>query len=350
MAHSICELAARKKFTVMKRTEYDDAIKALMQDPLYKVEMLTTAAAYVQYLTEKVMSFDAMPHVTQEVKVDFSEYVPQGFGTSDCVIIGGDTLIVVDYKHGKGVRVSAIGNSQMRLYALGALKHYAPLFGNQIKKVITAIVQPRISEEVSEEVLTVETLNAWGESIKPVAQEAYYGPGNFVPGDWCRFCRGKAQCRARADKNTALEEFKDIGFSIPDAPPLTEAEIADLIHRGADLVAWYNDLKDYAVQTILAGGNIPGYKVVAGKSNRAFSDTDKALSILEEAGYPAGIIYERKPKTLAQLEKLVGKKDFAELVGGMIIRPAGKPTLTEENDPREAYSPAAVDFEGVDDG
>jgi hypothetical protein len=236
----------------------------------------------------------------------------------------------------------------MRLYALGALKLYYSIFGDGIKNIVTAIVQPRISEEVSEEHLTADTLRAWGDSIKPVAQEAFYGPGKFNPGDWCCFCRGKAQCRARAGKNTALEEFKGMGTS--NTTPLSEAEIGDLLQRGADLVAWYNDLKSYAMQTILAGGTIPGYKVVAGKSNRVFSDVDTAMRTLEYAGYPAGILYDHKPKSLAQLEKVVGKKDFADLVGSLVIRPMGNPTLTDENDPREAYNPVANDFRGVGNG
>ena len=140
--------------------------------------------------------------------MDFGEYVPEGFGTCDNVMIGGDTLSIVDYKHGKGVPVSAVGNPQMRLYALGALKRYAPVFGDAIKKVRMSIDQPRL-DSYTTDTITVEELMAWGESIKPIAQKAFSGLGEFVPGDHCRFCRGKAQCRARANTNTALEDFKD---------------------------------------------------------------------------------------------------------------------------------------------
>ena len=150
------------------------------------------------------MAYDTAPTVAVEVQVDFSDYVPEGFGTCDCCIIGGDLLSIVDYKHGKGVPVSAVGNPQMRLYALGALHRYAPVFGDTIKRVRMTIDQPRLDSYTTDEI-TVDELRAWGESIKPIAQKAFSGLGEFVPGDHCRFCRGKAQCRARANINTALE-------------------------------------------------------------------------------------------------------------------------------------------------
>ncbi len=156
------------------------------------------------------------PLVAAEVRVDFAEYVPEGFGTCDCVMLGGDTLDIVDYKHGKGVPVAAEGNAQMRLYALGALLKYEPFYGGMIQNVRMTIVQPRIQDVPSSETLTVDALKAWGESVKPIAQKAFSGFGEFVPGDHCRFCRGKAQCRARAAANTALEDFKDCLLPTPE--------------------------------------------------------------------------------------------------------------------------------------
>lgn len=188
-AHSVCELYARKKFTVMTNRKFNAELKMLKERPYYADEMLKTAETYVEYLTEKAMSYKEKPYVTQEIKVDFSDYVPEGFGTCDCVMIGGDTLHITDYKHGKGVPVSAVGNPQMRLYALGALKFFAPVFGDTIKNVSMGICQPRLSEEASEEHLTVDELKMWGESIKPLAKEAHDGPGVFCPGEHCRFCQ-----------------------------------------------------------------------------------------------------------------------------------------------------------------
>lgn len=359
LAHCICELYGRKRFTVMRPSEFEKEMQQLKTDPLFQSEMLTTAQFYVQYLEEKINEFPAKPFVTFEIKVDFSDYVPEGFGTCDCAIIGGNTLRITDYKHGKGVFVSSVNNSQMRLYALGALKFFSAVYGDTIENVVMAIVQPRISEDVTEERMTVEELRAWGDAVRDKAQRAYSGIGaTFEPGDWCRFCRGKAVCKARAKKNCAFEDFKDAvpqsaardGATPPGTQILSNVEIADLLVRAADLVKWYSDLKDYAQQEILAGREIPGWKVVAGKSVRAFTDTDAAFNAIRAAGYDDVMLYDRKPKTLAALEKLVGKKNFEAIAGQFITRPMGAPTLVESSDPRSAYSPAAADFGGVGNG
>ena len=318
LAHSICELKTLKKFTVMTSRTYTTRLNKLKKDPLYSEEMDKTSDLYIEHLTEQAMLYDSTPTVVAEVQVDFGEYVPEGFGTCDNVMIGGDTLSITDYKHGKGVPVSAVGNPQMRLYALGALKRYAPVFGDAIKKVRMSIDQPRL-DSYTTDTITVEELLAWGENIKPIAQKAFSGLGEFVPGDHCRFCRGKAQCRARANTNTALEDFKDCvpAASVPpDAmapqefsrigphgnevhPLLSDAEIGDLLIRGKELVAWYKDLEESATQALLDGKPIEGWKLVAGR------------------------------------------------IGGYVTKPLGKPTLALSTDKREAYNPAAADFAGV---
>ena len=365
LAHAIAELKVLKKSTVMTNRTYNSRLNKLKKDPSYNPEMDKTTDLYLEYINELVMGYDNTPTVAVEVQVDFSAYVPEGFGTCDCCIIGGDTLSIVDYKHGKGVPVAAKGNPQMRLYALGALNRYAPIFGGTIKNVRMSIMQPRLDPEPSTDTITVEELRAWGESIKPTAQKAFSGLGEFVPGDHCRFCRGKAQCRARAGVNTALEDFagcvpagslspeelqsmeaaKASGMEAPGL--LTDEEIGDLLVRGKLLVQWYKDLEEYATTALLNGKPIPGWKLVAGRSDRAFTDQDAALKAIMEAGYDEAVIYERKPLTLAQLEKLMGKKPFEEAVGGYVIKPPGKPKLAEASDKREAYNPAAADFSGV---
>lgn len=288
-----------------------------------------------------------------EVRVDFSDYVPEGFGTCDCIMIGGDTLSIIDYKNGKGVPVSAENNSQMRLYALGALKRYVSVFGDSIRYVSMTIDQPRIQDEPNTEKITVEELLAWGKSIKPIAEKAYNGPGEFCPGEHCRFCRGKAQCRARANENTALEEFKDcVPANGSDAPKfgqgvLSDEEIGDLLKRGEGLIRWYKDLEDYALNALLHGQQIPGWKAVAGRSNRTFIDQEAALAAIIAAGYDDCLVYERKPKTLSELEKLMGKSEFAEKVGKFIAKPQGKPTLAPLSDKRESYNLAVNDFAEV---
>lgn len=363
LAHAIGELKVLKKCTPMSSRTYNTRLNKLKKNPLYTPEMDKTTDLYLEHITEQVMAYDSAPTVAVEVKVEFTDYVPEGFGTCDCCIIGGDLLSIVDYKHGKGVPVSAVGNPQMRLYALGALRRYAPVFGDAIKRVRMTIDQPRLDSYTTDEI-TVEELRAWGESIKPIAQKAFSGLGEFVPGDHCRFCRGKAQCRARANINTALEDFKDCvpaGKATPeqlaqaeqdgqDGIPvtlLTDAEIGNLLERGKLLVQWYKDLEAYATEALLAGKEIPGWKLVAGRSNRTFTDQDAAIQAVIAAGYDEALVYDRKPKTLSELEKLMGKAEFAEKIGGFVTKPLGKPTLAPASDNREVYNSAAADFAGV---
>ena len=344
LAHAICELKVLKKFTPMSLRTYTPRINKLKKDPLYNPEMDKTSDLYVEHLVEQAMTYESTPNVAAEVRVDLSDYIPEGFGTCDCIMIGGDTLSITDYKHGKGVPVSAVENPQMRLYALGALKRYRLIYGDRIQKIRMTIDQPRIQDEVSSETISVDELLAWGESIKPIAQQAYAGLGTFCPGEHCRFCRGKAQCRARAEQNTALEEFKGCTST------LSAEEIGDLLTRGKDLVAWYKDLEEYALKTLLDGGEIAGWKAVAGRSVRSFSDPDAAIAAVIAAGYDESLVYDRKPKTLSELEKLMGKADFADKVGAFVVKPIGKPTLAPMSDKREAYSPAASDFAEVGNG
>lgn len=361
LAHALCELKVMKKFTNSLNTRtYNSRLNKLKKEQLYADEMDRTSDLYVEHLTEKAMGYDSPPLVNAEVKVDFSEYVPDGFGTCDCIMIGGDMLDITDYKNGSGVPVSAVNNPQMRLYALGALKKYEPFYGGMIKRVRMTIDQPHLQDEPESETITVDELKVWGEKIKPIAQIAYSGFGEFKPGDHCRFCRGKAQCRARADANTALEDFKDLLLPTAknikqsqqnagaDAPAmLTHDEIGELLVRGQHLVQWYKDLEEYALGALLNGEEIAGWKAVAGRSNRTFSDQAAALAAVIAAGYDESLVYERKPKTLTELEELMGKKDFAEKIGQFVIKPLGKPTLAPMSDKREPYSTAAADFSEI---
>lgn len=357
LAHAVCELVARKHFTPMSTRKYNAELKKLRANDLWDEAMAKTADFYLDFLTRKAMTYGQRPYVALEVKVDLTDWIPEGFGTCDCAMIGGDTLHITDYKHGKGVVVSAEGNPQMRLYALGALAKYRPIYGDSIKFVSMAIVQPRVTEDVSEERLTVEELLAWGESIKPLAQRAFAGLGDFVPGEHCRFCRGRAQCRARAEMHTALEEFSgcvpagrltlDQQAARPEKDLLSDEEVADLLERGAGLIQWYEDLQAYALGAILAGKNIPGYKVIAGRSNRAFIDEERALAVLKDAGYDEAILYDRRAKSLAQLEEMLGKQTFADLLGDMVTKPQGKPKLVTAASKGEPYNTAVADFAGV---
>lgn len=357
LAHSVCELFARKKFTIVKPSTHNAALRKLKKQELWNDEMQTTAASYVDHLMERFMAFPSKPYIVFEVKVDITDYVPEAFGTCDCVMIGGDELIITDYKHGKGVPVSPENNPQMMLYALGALKLYRPVYGDAIRRVSMYIDQPRLDSYEGYS-LTVDELLAWGENeVKPKAALAFAGLGSFNPGEHCRFCRAKAQCRARAGVHTALEDFKDAllptpenrqrGGAAADAPPLlTDAEIGDLLTRGKTLADWYRGLEEYALTTLLNGGAIPGYKAVEGASKTAFApDYDAAAAVLIEAGYDRAALYRKVPETLTGLDKLVGgRAKLKELLGDHLYKPAGKPTLAPESDKRPPYSSAAADF------
>jgi hypothetical protein len=331
LAHEIAELKLRKHFTTpMGPKQYNTALKKLQSKPLYDPEMLTHTDAYLEYIQSVVHSYPSPPYVTVEKRLNYSQYVPEGFGTGDCIVIGGKVLNVIDFKYGKGVPVDADQNPQMMLYALGALAEYSMLYA--IDTVKMAIVQPRLNN-TSEFEVYAEDLQAWGESIKPIAQTAFDGGGEFCSGDWCKFCRAKAQCRARSTTMTALEAF---GKKLP--PLLTNDEVGDILTRAQTLKAWVADLENYALTALLQGEEVAGWKAVEGRSNRQFDDTDKAFADLIKAGIDEAVLYERKPITLTSVEKLLGKAKFVELTGSHVIKPPGKPTLAPEKDKREAIA------------
>lgn len=345
VAHSVCEITAKKKFKKVKAAEYNRVIKKLKTDAVWDDEMLHTAETYVEHLTELAMEFANEPYIAFEVKVDISDYVPEAFGRCDCVMFGGDTLIITDYKHGKGVPVSPDENPQLMLYALGALKLYKPLFGVALKKVAVYIDQPRIGA-YDGWTCTVDELLAWGESVKPKAQMAFMGFGEYHAGDWCRFCRANGICKAQAEQR--IGAFDDFSAAVGNPTALlSPSEMGEVLKRGETLVSWYETVREKALESLLNGEKIPGYKVVEGRSTRCWTDQDKALDKLQESGVDRAVIYDSVPKTLAQLEKLLGTARFKELVGEFVTKPQGKPTLALETDSRKEFNSAAADFAGV---
>lgn len=345
VAHSVCEITAKKKFKKVKAAEYNRVIKKLKTDAVWDDEMLHTAETYVEHLTELAMEFANEPYIAFEVKVDISDYVPEAFGRCDCVMFGGDTLIITDYKHGKGVPVSPDENPQLMLYALGALKLYKPLFGVALKKVAVYIDQPRIGA-YDGWTCTVDELLAWGESVKPKAQMAFMGFGEYHAGDWCRFCRANGICKAQAEQQ--IGAFDDFSAAVGNPTALlSPSEMGEVLKRGETLVSWYETVREKALESLLNGEKIPGYKVVEGRSTRCWTDQDKALDKLQESGVDRAVIYDSVPKTLVQLEKLLGTARFKELVGEFVTKPQGKPTLALETDSRKEFNSAAADFAGV---
>lgn len=353
LAHAIAELKARKYFTEpMSTRSFNSRLKKLKEDPNYDKGMDAVTDTYLEYLKSLAMSYGSVqPFVALETRVNFEDYVPEGFGTADCVIIGADRMCVVDYKNGAGVLVAAEANPQMMLYALGALKVFAPIYGDSIRNIHLSIVQPNAGG-IREWGCTVDDLREWGETVvKPAASLAWEGKGDVAPGDWCRFCRARARCSARAKQMLELEPLKGAipeGNSCdPEDSVLTDAQVGDVLTRALDLEAWVKDLKDYALTASLHGHQIAGWKAVEGRSSREWADQDAAFTTLQDRGIPEALLWERKPASVAGLEKALGKKDFEEASSGLVVKRPGKPALVPESDKRPPYSPAAAAFEAV---
>lgn len=338
LAHAIGELKLRKYFLEpMGARTFNARLNKLKKDeqyfhegaPTYQDEMLKYTDEYLEYVKGAAMEYKEKPYVAVEKRVDFSTIVPSGFGTCDCVLLGNDTMHVIDFKYGKGVPVSAIRNAQMMLYAFGALHEYSILY--PIKTIKLSIVQPRI-DNISTWELYADDLLEWGENVvKPKAQAAYEGEGEFVPGEHCKFCKLKGNCRARAE-----EAFSMIVKAEKPPATLTPGELADALEKADMLAAWAKDVQEYSLTSILDGGEIPGWKAVHGRSVRRFTDTEAAFKAIIGSGVDEAMLYERKPLTLAAIEKVMGKKPFADVAGAFVETPPGKPTLVPESDKREA--------------
>jgi len=340
LAHELCELKLKKYTTVMPKGTYTRAHNKIMKSELWQNEMESTSETYLEYVKEIMLSCEIAPAVLIEKRVDFSRYVPEGFGTADCLVLAGDTLHVIDYKHGKGVVVDADHNPQMMLYALGAMDELSLLY--RFKSVHMVIVQPRVNN-ISEFTMTADELRDWGESVvKPKAEAAVSGKGEFEAGDWCRFCRAKQQCKTRYESNDSL--YPELSAQ-HDPRLITLDELGEYLRRGRDMAAWLEDMKEYALSEALAGADVPGWKAVEGRGSRVFTDTDEAVDILIKNGIDESVLYERRVLTLAQMEKAVGKKAFGEIVGNLVVKNPGKPTLVEESDkrPKITNQPTAAD-------
>ena len=335
LAHELAELKVRNCFypeDVSKR-KLTFAIKKFKENGLWNDEMLGHTDTYIDYIRDVSNRLPSKPYVEVEKRVDYGEYAPDGFGTADCIMVQGEMLHVIDFKYGKGVPVSAEMNPQLMLYALGAYESCKMLY--PIKKIKLSIVQPRLPDDISEWGCSIEELLRFGESVKERAALALDGSGEFNPGEkQCRFCRAKAQCRARAEENVRL------AFMTDTKPPLlNNEEIGQYLLQGEDVARWLKDVQEYALAECLAGKEIPGWKAVEGKGSRNWTDMDAAFEKLEKSGVIAEeMLWERKPLTLAQVEKEVGKKDFVDAVGEFIVRKPGKPALVKESDKREAIT------------
>ena len=335
-AHELCELTARYWLGEISEAEYENQRDELAKGKYYNAEMQECANDYAKFVAEKTAAAretceDAFTAL--EVRVDFSKYVKDGFGTGDCIIVSDNVLEIIDFKYGKGVRVEAAGNPQMKLYALGAYLEYNTLF--DIDSVRMTIFQPRLSGVQSSDEITVKELLEWAEKyVKPRAKLAYKGEGEFAPSEEvCKFCRAKAQCKARADKNLKLFD------EAPDILLLTPEDAGKILEQAGDIQSWLADLESLVSSTLLAGQPVEGWKMVEGRSNRRFADELKVVAAMKSAGYDESLLYERKLITLAQMEKDFGKKAVAETLGELIVKPQGKPTLAPAKDKRPEFRP-----------
>ncbi|WP_143314958.1 DUF2800 domain-containing protein [Clostridium sp. HBUAS56017] len=342
LAHTLGELSLRYQLGEITKRSYGSKVKKLITDnELYSADMPDYVEVYTDTCMEKVaaakvVTSDAIAIVEQ--KLDFSEWVPDGFGTGDFVIIADGTMEICDLKYGKGVAVPAKDNSQMRLYALGAITEFSFLY--DIQNVKMTIIQPRL-DSISTDEITVEELIAWAnEYVKPRAELAIKGKGEFCAGDHCKFCRAKAVCKARAEKNLELAKYE---FADPNV--LNNLEVSDVLAKVDELTSWATDVKEYALQKALTGEEYPGFKVVEGRSNRKWIDEKKVGEILLQEGFLENIIYTKKLTGITNMETAIGKKEVNRLLGDYIMKPPGKPTLASITDKREPYNSAKVDFQ-----
>ena len=329
-AHSLCEY----KFRIALGMEATDPTEHLTW---YNEEMLDCANGYASYILELMEAAKetcADPVVLIEQRVDFSRWVEQGFGTSDAIIISDGTLHVVDYKHGLGVLVDADNNPQMMCYALGALELFDAIY--DIDTVAMTVYQPR-RQNVSTFEMSKDDLYRWAEEVlKPTAELAFSGDGNFLCGEWCGFCKAKHECRARAEANLMLAQYD---FKLP--PLLEDTEIEVILSRADQLVSWINDIKEYALQQAISGKEWTGFKLVEGRSNRRYTDEAAVTQAVTNAGFDP---YERKLLGITAMQKLLGKSRFDELLSPYIEKPQGKPSLVPESDKRPVMNNAKTDF------
>lgn len=329
-AHAFCEFRLRQALGM----EATDPTENLIW---FNEEMNDCAAGYAAYVLEQVEAAKqtcADPVVLIEQRVDFSRWVESGFGTADCIIIADGTLQIIDYKHGLGVLVCAEENPQMQCYALGALELFDGIY--DINSVRMTIYQPR-RDNVSTYEISKDELYRWADEVlKPTADLAFAGDGNFLCGEWCGFCKAKHECRARADANMELARYD---FKLP--PLLTDEEVEEILVRADDLVTWAADIKEYALQQAISGKKWNGWKLVEGRSNRRYTNETVVAGVVTDAGFDP---YEHKVLGVTAMQKLLGKSRFDELLATYIEKPQGKPTLVPESDKRPAMNTAKNDF------
>lgn len=329
-AHALCEYKLLKALGHRVRDPTPDLA-------YFDEEMAEHTDSYCEFIMEQVQAAKqtcADPLVLVEQRLDFSRWVQDSFGTADCIIVADGTLTVVDFKYGLGVLVEAEGNPQMRMYAIGALHLFEALY--DIHTIRTIIFQPR-RDNVSTAEITKDELLRWADEVLiPAAALAAKGEGDYKAGKHCQFCKIKATCRKRAEYNLQMAQYD---FVVPDT--LADDEISMILDRADTFIGWVNDVKAYALEQAISGKQYPGFKVVEGRSNRRYTNPDAVAAAVTDAGYDP---FEKKLMGVTAMTKLLGTKKFNSLLGSLIDKPKGKPTLVPESDKRPAWNTAQDDF------
>lgn len=323
-AHSLCEYKVQR---MLGHDTQDPHPSLLYHDE----EMEECSDDYVAFISEAIEGIRRKGHepvVFTETRLDMSRFAPECFGTCDCCIVSDDGLEIIDFKYGKGVEVSADHNPQMMLYALGALEMFGHIY--DIRDISMTIFQPRLSN-ISAWCTTSDELLRWAEDyLKPRAELAFHGEGEQSAGDWCRFCKVRAVCRKRAEENMKLATY-----DFREPPLLDNDEIADILSRADELVSWVSDVKGYALSALIRGEHIDGYKLVEGRSIRKYMDEEKVADVVSKAGFEP---YDHTVKGITAMTAMLGKKRFNELLGALITKPTGKPTIAPESDRRPSIT------------
>lgn len=346
LAHELAEI----RLTQLLRGEKPTTPERIRKHPLYHPVMDEYVDQYADYVMEHLVEARLATPDAQlllEQRLDFSEYVPEGFGTGDAVLVSDGTLHVFDFKYGKGHPVYAQDNPQIRLYGLGALNAFDMLY--RINRVVMHIIQPRLDSITFEE-MTAWELKTWGSSIQPKARDAFAGDGEKVAGPHCTFCRFKFKCRTYAmhQLEIAQKRFAEPEHREKEPDELTPAEISGILSTVDELTRWARGVKEFALEQAMRGTRYPGWKVVQGRSNRTITDEAAAIDLLDRAGFTTDRVTTLKG--LTALEEIVGKKALAELLGDLIAKPVGRPTLAKDEDKRPAIeSPAQSVFKPLDD-
>ena len=330
-AHDLCEKALRYKLAKWEAGIPFDLLSDWAQQSM-PTEMFNAVCRYTSFIHELWVGFSCRPGVFIEQEVDVSQWVPGGFGTCDCLLIGDGILHIIDFKYGQGVPVNPERNPQLMYYALGA---YALFEGiEEVSTVRLSIVQPRMQEEPQTWVVSLADLLTWArEVLQPAAEMAWKGKGEFCTGPHCRFCKAHPACRAWKDKYGPLAGFEPY----PEPATLSDEELGEWLQKLEGLAAYAKDLEEYAQQALMEGRTLPGWKLVQGRSTRKWTDQDAAFRQMQADGIDEAMLYTRTPITLTVAEKMIGKKRFAETMSAFITRAPGAPKLAQASDPRPAY-------------